>query len=197
MGTTAPLGDLGVVGQGDAFTGAELHAGGVVAGHEPLAGGVVQPATLAPHSLGDQGAGGLLGRHHAGGVELHQLHVHEPAAGAGGQVHALAEVLVASRRAPSPDTGVPTAAQHDGVGDEGRPLPVVEVEGQGAEAGMVGDEQPGDVVVLDHGDPELRDPAAEGVENYAPGVVAGIAGAAPAVGAEEALVEAAVVRPGE
>ena len=57
----AALGDLRVVRQRDAVARAQLHALGVVAGHEPLAERVVQTAALAAHRLGHQRAGGLLG----------------------------------------------------------------------------------------------------------------------------------------
>ena len=57
---------------------------------------VVEMTALAAHGLGDQRAGGLLGRDHAGRVELHQLHVHHPSTGV--SASAIASPKFSSRR---------------------------------------------------------------------------------------------------
>ena len=191
------LGDLRVVGQRHPVAGAQLHPLRVVAGHEPLAVGVVETAALAAHGLGHEHAGGLLGRDHAGRVELDELHVHHPAAGPQREGHRLAEVLVTARGAAPPDAGVAAAAQHDGVGHERRAAPVVQVEGERTEAGAVGDQQPRDVVLLDDRYAELGDLGGQRVQDRPARVVAGVARAPPAVGAEEPLIEATVVGAGE
>lgn len=95
------------------------HAVGVVARHEALTLDVGELPTFASHCLGDEGCGRLLGREHSRGVELHQLHVHEPAAGLEGKGHALAVVLVAPRGAAPPEASMAAGAQHHGVGHEG------------------------------------------------------------------------------
>ena len=61
----------------------------------------------------------------------------------------------------------------------------------------VGDQQRRDVVLLDDGDAELGDLGGEGVQDRPTRVVAGVARAPPAVGAEEPLVDAAVLGAGE
>ena len=47
-------------------------------------------------AAGDEGPGRLLGEDHPGGMELHELHVHEAAPGLERQAHAIAVVLVAA-----------------------------------------------------------------------------------------------------
>ena len=102
---------------------------------------VVQSPTFAAHGLGDQRAGGLLGRQHPGGMELDELHVHHTRAGLEGQPHALAVVLIPPRSAATPDARMPAAAQDDGVGFEDGAIPGVEIEGKRTEALAVGCEQ--------------------------------------------------------
>ena len=196
VGTTAALGDLGVVGQRDPVPGRQLHPLGVVAGHEPLSQGVLQVAALAAYGLGHQGARHLLGGDHPGRVELDQLHVLEPAAGPQGQVHAVAGVLVLPGRGPPPDPGVAARGQ-DRVGQEHRPLTGGESKGQRPEADPVADQQLGHVLVVDHGDAELGDLGGQRAQDRPAGPVAGMAGPPPPVGAEEPLVEAAVRGAGE
>ena len=120
-------------------------------------------AALAAHRLGHERAGGLLGRDHAGRVELHELHVHHAATRPQRERHRLAEVLVAPRRAAPPDPRVAAAAQHDGVGDERGAAAVVQVERERAEARAVGDQQVRDVVLVDDRDAELRRPCSASV----------------------------------
>ena len=194
MRPAAALGDLGVVRQRHAVARAELQALRVVALHEPLAERVVEAAAFAAHRLGDQRARRLLGGDHAGRVELDELHVHEPAARVEREAHAVAVVLVATRRAAPPDAGVAAGREHDGVGEVDGPLAGVQVEGERAEARAVGDQQPRDVLVLLDADAELGGPRRDRAQDRAAGEVARVARPPPAVGAEESLVELAVRR---
>ena len=134
---------------------------------------------------------------HPGRMELDELHVHEAATRVECEAQAVAIVLVAARRAPSPEAGVATRRQDDRIGQVDRPLAGVEVEGEGAEAGAIGHEQPRDVLVLLDADAELASPARHGALDRAAGEVARVAGASPSVCAEEALVELAVRRASE
>src|SRR3954471_5420831 len=86
------------------------------------------------------------------------------------------------------------AAQHDRVRDQSGAGPVVEVERERAEATIPGNEQLRDVLVLDHRDAQLLYSAAEGGEHGAPGPVARITRATPAVRAEEPLIDLPVRR---
>ena len=122
LGAT-PCHDLRVVRERDAVAARELEPLGVVALHEPLAGRVSEHAALTAHGLGDERARGLLGMHHAGWVELHELHVLEPAARLGREPHRIACVLVAAGRRATPDSGVAAGCQHDGVGRDEAPSP--------------------------------------------------------------------------
>ena len=82
--------------------------------------------------------------------------------------------------------------QHHRVGQEHGPLAALQVEGQRPEADPVGDQQLGHVLVVDHGDAQFGDLGGQRAEDRPAGPVAGIAGPPPPVGAEEALVQAAV-----
>jgi hypothetical protein len=197
VGSAPPLDDLAVVGQRHAVAGAQLHAGRVVTGHEPLAGGVVQTTALAANCFGHEGPRRLLGSDHAGGVELDELHVLDAAPGLQAEEDAVAEVLVATGRAAPPEAGVASAAQHDRVRQEGGATAVVQVEGDGSETGAVRHQQTADAVVLDHRDAQLPSLGRQRGDDGAARPVAGEAGATPPVGAEEALGQAAVLGPSE
>ena len=119
------------------------------------------------------------------------------AAGPQRERHRLAEVLVTARGAAPPDARVAAAAQHDGVGHERGAAAVVQVERERTEAGAVGDQQLRDVVLLDDGDAQLGDLRRQRVQDRPARVVARVARAPPAVGAEEPLVDATVVGAGE
>jgi hypothetical protein len=191
------LDDLGVARERHPVARAELEALRVVALHVPLAERVVEAPAFAPHGFGDERPGRLLGHDDPGRVELHELHVHQPAARIERQSHAVAVVLVATRRASAPDAGVTAGREDDRVGEVDRPLAGVEVEGDGAEARAVGDEQARDVLLVLDGDAEFGRLVRDGPQDGAPGVVARVTRAPPAVGAEEALVQPAVFGSGE
>ena len=87
-----------------------------------------------------------------------------------------------------------SAAQHHGVGNECGARAIVQVEGQRAEAVSARDEELRDVLVLDHRNSELARPPSERCQDGATRPVARIASAAPAVCAEEALIDAAIGR---
>src|SRR5687767_15913061 len=82
--------------------------------------------------------------------------------------------------------------QDDRIGQVHRAIAGDEVEGDGAEPGAIGDEEPRDVVVLVDPDTQLTTPARDRALDRAAGVVARVAGAPPSVRAEEALVELTV-----
>ena len=149
-------GDLGVVGERDAVACRKLESLGVVPLHEALARGVSEDAAFPSHSLRDEGARRLFGKHHPGGMELDELHVPEPAAGFGGEAHRIARVLVAPRGGTPPDARVTTGSEHDCVGHDQLAAAVVDVEAVGAEDAAVMHEQAGDVQVIAHLDADLR-----------------------------------------
>jgi hypothetical protein len=130
-------------------------------------------------------------------MELHELHVLEAAAGAERERHALAVVLVAARGAAPPDARVPARAEHHRARQERHPLARVQVERERAETGAVRHEQRRDLVPLQDRNAEGLDARGERTHHRAAGEVAGVAGAPPAVRAEEALVETAVGEPRE
>ena len=66
---------------------------GDVVEHEAAAFAVAQHAAFAAHAFGDQDAAHADGPHHAGGMELHELHVLQFGAGAIGQRKAVAGVF--------------------------------------------------------------------------------------------------------
>ena len=184
---SAALGDLGVVGQGDAVARGELEPLRVVALHEALARGVAQDAALAAHGLGDQRPCRLLREDHPGRVELDELHVAQPAAGLGGQAHRVAGVLVTARGRAAPDACVAAGGEDDRIGDDHPAAPVLDVEAVGAEHAAFVHEQTGDVDVVADRDADLSGSADQRPLDLAAGVVACEAGASPAVRAEVAL----------
>ena len=137
------------------------------------------------------------GRDHARGMELDELHVHQPAASLQGEEHALAEVLVPARGAAAPQARMPATAEDDSIGHERGASTVVQVERERAEASAVSHEEAGDVLVLDDRNPETLHLGHEGLDDRPSRVVAGVARTAPSVRAEEPLVEGAVVRTSE
>jgi hypothetical protein len=74
-------------------------------------------------------------------MELHELHVAEPAPGFKPEGHALAVVLVPTGGAPAPDPGMSPGAENDGISEERGSLTGVEVEGECSKAGSVGHQQ--------------------------------------------------------
>ena len=154
-GRAAALGDLRVVGEGDAVAGGQLEPLGVVALHEALAVGVAQDPALAADGFGHQRAGRFLRRDHPGGVELHELHVAQAAPRVGGQAHRVARVLVAARGGATPDPGVAARGEDHRIGEDHVARPVVDVEPVGAEHPALVDEQPRDVQVVVDLDTEL------------------------------------------
>ena len=137
--------------------------------------------------------GGLLREDHAGRVELDELHVAQPAARLGREPHRVAGVLVAARGRAPPDARVAARREDDRVGDDQPAAAVVDVEAVGAEDAAVVDEQPSDVDVVAHLDADRRRSLDEDALDLAAGVVAREARPPPAVGAEEALRQPAVV----
>jgi hypothetical protein len=92
---------------------------------------------------------------------------------------------------------VAAGGEHDRVGVEDRPLAGEQVERERPEAGPVGHEQLGDVLVVGHGHAQLGDLRRQRQQHRPAGPVARVAGPAVTVGAEESLVEAAVREAGE
>ena len=193
----AAFGDLRVVREGDPIARRQLESLGIVALHVALAAGVRQPATLAAHRLGDEGAGDLLRPQHPGRMELHELHVRDAAARLEGERHAFAVVLVPAGARPAPDPRVAAGREDDGVGEHDQSLARREVDAVGAEARSVADEEARHVDPFEHRHAELRDTTAEGPDDRASRPVAGVARSAVRVRAEEPLVDASVLRPRE
>ena len=148
---------------------------------------------FSAHGLGDEGPRRLLGKHHPGGMELDELHVLQAAAGFGCEAHGVAGVLVAPRGGAPPDARVATRGEDDRVRHDQQAAAVVDVEAVRAEDAALVHEQARDVDVVADLDAELRGPPAEGQLDLAAGVVAREARPAPAVRAEEALGQPAVV----
>src|SRR5207302_8084913 len=99
----------------------------------------------------------------------------------------------ATHGAAPPDARVTAAAKDDRVGDERGTAAVVHVERKGAEAGAVGDQQSRYVVFLDVWNAPRGDLGGQRLQDCPTGVVAGVAGAPPPVGAEEPLIDATVL----
>src|SRR6185436_623276 len=72
-----------------------LVVGGDVVEHEAAAFAVAQHAAFAAHTFGDEDAAHARRPHHAGGVELHELHVLQVGARLVGEGVAVAGVLPA------------------------------------------------------------------------------------------------------
>jgi hypothetical protein len=153
---------------------------------------VLEVAAFAADGFGDQRPGGLFGRHHPGRVELNQLHVLQPAAGSQRQVHAVAGVLIPPGGRASPDPSVAPRRQDHCIGQEHGALAGLQVEGERPETDAIGDQQLRHVLVVDHGYAQLGHLGHQGAQDRPAGPVARIAGPPPPVGAEEALVEAAI-----
>jgi len=126
-------------------------------------------------------------------VELDELHIHEPAARVQRHAHAIAVVLVATRRTPTPDARVTARREDDGVREVDGSLARVKIEGERTEASPVGHQQPRDVLVLFNADAELGGLGGDRAHDRPSREVAGEAGSSPAVGAKVALVQAAVL----
>src|SRR5581483_10187508 len=89
----ASLTNLGVDRAGDDVASRELHALPVVALHESLAARVAEDAALAAYRLGHEQARHAGRPHHAGRVELDELHVDELGAGLVGERVPVARTL--------------------------------------------------------------------------------------------------------
>ena len=190
----AALGDLGVVGERHPVARRQLEPLRVVSLHEPLAVGIQEPPALAPNCFCHERAGRLLGKDHPRRMELHELHVLHRAAGPKGERRC--------RRRSSRRGGKSCAAtaacgrhrKHDGVCEEHGAFPAVDVECECAETGVVRAQEVGDVGVLDDvGNADGGGPPVQRPKDGPAGVVPGVAGTPLAVGAEEPLVDAAVV----
>src|SRR5229473_2656955 len=105
--------DFSVDGAGDDVAGGELHALGVVFFHEALAEFVAKDAAFAADGFGDENALHAGRPDHAGGMELHELHVHELGAGFVSEGHAVAGVL------PGIGSDAPGFADAAGGDDDG------------------------------------------------------------------------------
>ena len=128
----APRGELLGLGARHDVAAGQLHLVGRVAGHEALAVGIDEDAALAPAALGDQHAVAQ-----AGGVELHELEVHERQTGAKGDRGAVAGTVDRVRRA------LVDAARRTGGEDHGLCAELV----QTAVADVDGDHAGGAIVV--------------------------------------------------
>ena len=100
--------------------------------HEAPALPVAQHAALAAHTLGDQDTAHARRPHHAGGMKLHELHVHQVRAGVVGQGMPVAGVfpavagdLVGAAHA--------AGAQHDRLGAKHPEAPALSVIAKGAD----------------------------------------------------------------
>ena len=189
----ATLRDLRIGGQGDAVTSGQLHPLGIVAFHEPLSQAVAQDSALTAGRLGDQGARGILGFDDARRMELDELGVAQTRSGLDGQAERIAGVLIPTGGGPPPDAVVPAGGEDDGVGVDAVGGAVDDVEAEGTEDATIGDEELRDVDPIEDRDVQGLGTTNEGALDLQARVISGESGAAPGVGAEEALRDPTVV----
>jgi hypothetical protein len=160
--------------------------------HEPPALGVPQDAALAADALGYEDAADARRPHHAGRVELHELHVDQLGPGVVGEGMTVARVLPAVR---GDAEGAADAAgrEHDGLGleeHEAAPLPVVAERAGDARAVL---QQAHDRRLHVHVDAAVDAVILQRADHLQPGPVADVGEPRILVAAEVALQDPAVV----
>ena len=140
-GSAAALLDLGVGGQCDPIAGGQFHPLGVITFHEALTEVVAQDSALAASRLGYQCARGVLWLDQPGRMELDELRIADPPARLERQTERVTGVFVAARRRASPDPGMPTGSEDDGICMDLVAGPVLQVKAVRTEDDVVSDEQ--------------------------------------------------------
>ena len=165
--------------------GGELGLFRLVVGHEPVFVLVEQGAAVAPAAFGHQN----VGRHDAGRVELHGLHVaerHHAGVQGADEPAAVADHGVGGLAVDATET---TRGNERGPGQIGGQLAGFEAPGNGAHAGgPVVDERDGLDLVHDV-DAHLGGPVVERVKHAMPGAIGRVAGAPLGRAAEVARVD--------
>ena len=164
---------------------------GNVVEHETAPLAVAEHATFAPHALGHEDAADARRPHHPGGVELHELHVHELGARVVRQGVPVPRVLPAVARDLE---GAPDAAggEDDGARPEHLEAATLALVAEGADDAPAVGQQAGDRALHVDVDPEVDPVILQRANHLETGAVADVREAGIAVSAEVALQDAAV-----
>ena len=188
----AALAHFGVDGAGNHVAGGELQLLGVVALHEALAIFVAEDAAFAAHRFGDQNALHARRPHHAGGMKLHELHVHQLGARVVGERHAVAGVLPGVR-GDLPGLADAAGADDDGLGLEDDEAALLAPVAEGAGDAVAIFEQPRDGALHVDVDAQMHAAVLQGADHLEAGAVADVAEPFEGVAAKGPLQNLAVL----